>query len=95
MKETGMTVGAVAEGTTPSPSTFRATEGRRRYVIWPLFAIYVFNFADRSILAVLVQPIKREFGLSDGQIGLLGGLSFALFYTTLGLPISRIADRGN
>jgi MFS family permease len=95
MENTSMTVGAAAEGTTTSAGTFSATEGYKRYVIWLLFVIYVFNFADRSILAVLVQPIKREFSLSDGQIGLLGGLTFALFYTTLGLPIGRLADRGH
>jgi MFS family permease len=64
-------------------------------VIWLLFLIYVFNFADRSILAVLVQPIKMEFGLSDAQLGLLGGLAFAFLYSTLGIPIARYADRSS
>ena len=74
---------------------FKVTERYRTYVIWLLFAIYVFNFADRSILAVLVQPIKSEFGLSDAQLGLLGGLAFAFLYSTLGIPIARLADRGS
>ncbi|MET0389334.1 MAG: MFS transporter [Polyangiales bacterium] len=77
------------------PSEFRVSEGYRQYVLWLLFAIYVFNFADRSILAVLVQPIKAEFGLSDAQLGILGGLAFALLYSTLGIPLARLADRGN
>jgi MFS family permease len=79
----------------PSTPEFSASDGYRRYVIWLLFTIYVFNFADRSILAVLVQPIKSEFALSDAQLGLLGGLAFALLYTTLGIPIARLADRSN
>jgi MFS family permease len=74
---------------------FIVTERYRKYVIWLLFTIYVFNFADRAILAVLVQPIKSEFGLSDAQLGLLGGLAFAFLYSTLGIPIARLADRGN
>jgi MFS family permease len=50
---------------------------------------------DRQILAILIQPIKTEFGLSDAQLGLIGGLAFALFYSTLGIPIARLADRSN
>ena len=95
MEDTSRPIGAAADGIAPSAGKFSVTQGYKSYVIWLLFTIYVFNFADRSILAVLVQPIKHEFQLSDGQIGLLGGLAFALFYTTLGLPIARFGDRGN
>ena len=58
-------------------STFRVTEAYRRYVVWLLFSVYVLNFVDRQILTILIQPIKREFGFSDTQLGLLGGLAFA------------------
>ena len=58
-----------------------------------LTIIYVANFVDRQLVGILAQPMKMELGLSDAQLGLLGGLAFALFYTTLGLPIARIAER--
>src|ERR1700759_1650273 len=95
MSEPSMALGTADEPPLDAEPAFRVTEGYRRYVIWLLFLIYVFNFADRSILAVLVQPIKHEFGLSDAQLGLLGGLAFAFLYSTLGIPIARLADRGS
>ncbi|MEE4277757.1 MAG: MFS transporter [Halieaceae bacterium] len=74
---------------------FAATDGYKRYVIWLLFTVYVFNFVDRQIFTILLQPIKMEFGFSDAQMGLLGGLAFAILYSTLGIPIARLADRSN
>ncbi|MEE4175757.1 MAG: MFS transporter [Xanthomonadales bacterium] len=74
---------------------FSASEGYKRYVIWLLFTVYVFNFVDRQIFSVLLQPIKQEFQFSDTQMGLLGGLAFALLYSTLGIPIARLADRAS
>ena len=76
-------------------SAFSASEGYKRYVIWLLFTVYVFNFVDRQIFSVLLQPIKQEFQFSDTQMGLLGGLAFALLYSTLGIPIARLADRAS
>lgn len=64
-----------------------------RYVLGLLFVGYVFNFIDRQILAILLQPIKEELGASDTAMGLLTGIAFALFYTFAGLPIARLADR--
>lgn len=58
-----------------------------------LLVVYVFNFLDRQIVTILAEPIARDLGLSDTQIGVLTGLSFALLYSTLGLPIARFADR--
>jgi MFS family permease len=78
-----------------STSEFHATESYKRYVIWLLFAVYVLNFVDRQIMTILIQPIKQEFGFSDTQLGLLGGLAFAALYSTLGIPIALRADRGN
>jgi predicted MFS family arabinose efflux permease len=60
-----------------------------------LLAVYIFNFLDRQILAVLLQSIKLEFSFSDTQLGLLGGLAFAVFYSVLGIPIAWLADRFN
>ncbi|WP_207796704.1 spinster family MFS transporter [Sphingomonas oleivorans] len=58
-----------------------------------LLLVYTFNFIDRQIIGVLAIPIKTELGLSDTQLGALGGLAFALFYTALGIPIAWAADR--
>ena len=67
----------------------------RHYALGVLTLTYVFNFVDRQLLAILVEPIKAEFNASDTQMGLLYGLSFALFYATLAIPIARFADRHN
>lgn len=69
----------------------RATSGRRMLAI--LLLAYVFNFVDRQIIGILAIPIKAELALSDRQLGLMGGLAFALFYSGLGIPIAWLADR--
>lgn len=56
--------------------------------------LYVINYVDRQVLAVLLEPIKQDLGVSDTAMGFLTGLAFALFYTTAGVPIARFADRG-
>lgn len=61
-------------------------------LLWILMLVYVLNFLDRQIVNILAEPISRDLGLSDTQIGLLTGLAFALFYTLLGIPIARYAD---
>jgi MFS family permease len=63
-----------------------------RVVLWILLVVYILNFLDRQIVNILAEPIKRDLGLSDTQIGLMTGLAFALFYTILGIPIARYAD---
>ncbi len=65
------------------------------YVLFILTGVYTFNFIDRQILVILQESIKAELGLTDTQLGLLTGLTFALFYVTLGIPIARLADRSN
>jgi MFS family permease len=62
------------------------------YVVIVLTALYMLSFVDRTILSLLVGSIKRDLGISDTRIGLLQGLSFALFYTLMGLPLGRLAD---
>jgi predicted MFS family arabinose efflux permease len=64
-----------------------------RWVLAVLFAVYVVNFVDRQILAILLEPIKAELGVSDTAMGFLTGIAFALFYTIAGIPIARLADR--
>lgn len=66
---------------------------QRRYVLFLLFLVSMFNYIDRTIISILQVPIKQDIGLSDAQLGALTGLSFALFYSTLSLPIARWADR--
>ncbi len=68
---------------------------RRYYVLALLTVIYALNFLDRTIFNVLIEPIKKEFALSDTAMGLLAGFGFVLFYSLLGIPIARIADRLN
>jgi MFS family permease len=63
------------------------------YVLAVLALAYGVNVMDRSVLAVLLESIKHTFHTSDTQQGLLGGLAFALFYATLGIPIAALADR--
>ena len=58
-----------------------------------LVVVYVFNFIDRQILAILAPAIRDELLLSDTQIGALSGVAFGIFYATLGIPIARLADR--
>ena len=77
-----------------------ATQGQftpfyRGYALTLLVVVYVFNFIDRSILGILVQPIKEDLGVSDTLMGFLGGIAFAAFYTVLGIPIARLADKGS
>lgn len=68
---------------------------------YPYFAlamltlVYVFNFVDRQLVVILQESIKKELLLTDTQLGLLSGFSFALFYVSLGLPIARLADKSN
>lgn len=65
----------------------------RGVVLAMLLLVYTFNFLDRQILGILAGPIKAELGLSDGQLGALGGIAFALLYSTLAIPLALLADR--
>ncbi|ASR51931.1 MULTISPECIES: spinster family MFS transporter [Blastomonas] len=83
----GLAVTAAPAATAPTYTAMPRT------MLWTLMIIYIFNFLDRQIVSILAEPIKRDFGLSDTQLGLMTGLAFALFYTLLGIPIARYADR--
>lgn len=72
-----------------SPSSLRYAW----YVVGVLMLAYISSFIDRQVLTLLVKPLKRDFGITDTQVGLLIGFSFAIFYTLLGIPIGRLADR--
>lgn len=64
-----------------------------RITLAMLLLVYSFNFLDRQILSILAQPVQRDLGLDDGQMGMLGGLAFAALYSTLAIPLALIADR--
>lgn len=65
------------------------------FVVVLLMLAHVLSFADRMILNLMVGPIRADLGISDTQMSLLQGFSFALFYTVCGLPLARLADRSN
>ncbi len=71
------------------------SNGYRSYVLFALIVVYTVNFIDRQILGILAIPIQAELGLTDTQLGLMRGLSFALLYSTLGVPVAMFADRTN
>ena len=75
------------------PDSNRQLVNNRVYVLFILILVYTFNFIDRQIVGILAVPIKADLGLTDGQLGLMGGLAFALFYTGLGIPVAMLADR--
>jgi predicted MFS family arabinose efflux permease len=67
----------------------------RQVTLAILLAVFAANFMDRQIVAILVEPIKRDLILSDTEVGLLYGFAFAALYTTAGLPLARFADRAD
>ncbi len=62
-------------------------------VLAMLLVVYTFNYLDRQILSVVAQQVKADLGISDAQVGALGGIAFALLYTTMGVPLGLLADR--
>lgn len=78
--------------TASGPAGHQPLTGHRTAVTMLVLA-YTLSMADRMILSILFPDIKAEFGLTDAQLGLLGGLSFALFYAIMGLPIARLSDQ--
>lgn len=68
---------------------------QRWWFLLVLFLVASCNYLDRYVIAVLLEPIRREFGVSDTLLGLLSGASFAVLYAVMGIPFARWADRGN
>jgi MFS family permease len=96
-KEPAAVTSLAASAAPPGNSTheFGVSESYRYYVVWLLCGVYMINMMDRQLLAILVEPIRTEFGLSDTHMGFLTGLAFAAVYTVLGVPLARLADRGH
>jgi predicted MFS family arabinose efflux permease len=93
------TIGDEAEFTADSianmPDNARVTSRYSYYVLFVLFIVFVFSFIDRMVLSIVLDDVKRDIGVSDTYMGLLTGLAFALFYTIMGIPIARWADRSS
>jgi MFS family permease len=80
------------------PEPGAATNTSDRYAWYVVAALTLANVSanvDQYILALLVEPIKRDLGVTDAQMGLLAGAAFSIFYALLGYPIGRVADRAN
>lgn len=81
---------------TPAPAAAPTySPGYRNAVLGLLVLAYTFNFIDRTIISTIATAIKADLQLTDQQLGWLSGLSFALLYTALGIPIARLAERAN
>jgi len=76
-----------------SASPIIAADSRRGLIMAMLLIAYTLNFIDRQIVGILAEPIKADLGLTDAQLGWMGGAAFALFYTALAIPIAMVADR--
>ncbi|MDO8837405.1 MAG: MFS transporter [Parvibaculum sp.] len=87
--------GAVSGAAVAGEPSQGFTPAYRNYALFVLMVAYTANYVDRQILAILLQPIKLELGLTDTQLGFLSGITFAIFYATLGVPIAMWADRSN
>jgi MFS family permease len=74
------------------PGTRRFGTGYQVMLLVLIMLVSAFAYVDRTVLQTLGQSIKEDLSLSDFQLGLLGGLSFAVFYSTLGLPLARLAE---
>ncbi|TRO95331.1 MFS transporter [Glycocaulis profundi] len=87
---------AVLGATTPLPGAQAARPGPYAwFVLAVLCFVYVLNFLDRQLLSILAAPIQDELGVTDGQLGLISGLYFAMFYCILAIPVGWLADRTN
>ena len=89
------TATAPEEGKAPDQVTGYGTKRYRTYVLSALTLIYIMNFVDRGLLAVVGPDLVPELGISDTQFGLLTGFGFALLYTLVGIPLARYADAAN
>jgi predicted MFS family arabinose efflux permease len=78
-----------------SPAPAAPAPAGANFALGALFVLYIFNFIDRQLLNLFVSDIGAELGVSDGQMGLLIGVTFVLFYTVAGIPLARWADRGS
>ena len=79
----------------PTAAAPPQASGYSWYVLGVLVVVYILNFIDRQILSILAVDIKADLGLTDGDMGFLGGAAFAVFYALFGIPLGRLADNWN
>ncbi len=75
-----------------APLPVTQASGYSWYVLSVLVVVYILNFIDRQIVSILAVDIKADLGLTDGDMGFLGGAAFAVFYALFGIPLGRLAD---
>ncbi len=80
---------------TPAPDPSERPDARAWFALAMLCFVYVLNFLDRQLLAILAKPIQDSLHVSDSQLGLIGGLYFAIFYCSISIPVAWFADRSN
>jgi MFS family permease len=80
----------------PEPSPVAKTPGLRGWIVLGVLCfVYVLNFLDRQLLSILAKPIQDSLHISDSQLGLIGGLYFAVFYCFISIPVGWLADKTN
>ena len=84
-----------AEGAAQGQLAGYGSKAYRNYVLFALTFIYILNFVDRALLAVVGPDLVPDLGITDTQFGLLTGFGFALLYTAVGIPLARFADVAN
>ncbi|WP_114953335.1 spinster family MFS transporter [Sphingosinicella terrae] len=82
-----------AAATMPTGEGTTFSRGYRGWLLTVLLIVCLINYADRSVVGAVAEPLRRDLGLNDLQLGLLQGLSFALLYSVLGIPFARLAER--
>src|ERR1051325_4034208 len=83
-----------ATASAPAPLPSAALGGvKHRYVLLMLLGAYTLSFLDRQVVTILAEAIKKDLDISNLELGMLTGLAFAVFYTFLGIPIARLAER--
>jgi predicted MFS family arabinose efflux permease len=87
---------AGADIAAPTPTAHHARPGKGAWIVLAILCfVYVLNFLDRQLLSILAKPIQDDLGITDGQIGRISGLYFALFYCLISIPVGWLADRTN
>eukprot|EP01032_Pedospumella_encystans_P003111 gene3111-3667_t len=92
MTDVAIPVSAAAAGRGPRETVNRPDSPYAWYVLFVLIVVYTFNAMDRTILSILAEDIKRTFGMTDTQLGVLHGTAFGVFYALFGYPMGRLID---
>ncbi len=95
VRKLAVSVDRAAQGHAPPTVQPSGPNARAWIVLCILCFVYVLNFLDRSLLSILAKPIQDSLHVTDGQLGLIGGLYFALFYCFISIPVGWLADRTN